>query len=329
MKLQKYKDYFNKISVFYKPDSSNYWNSITPCCISKKPEKLGRYYLNFTSKIEYTGQFDENGIPLYRRGNSEIIYHPIVICQYALGLFECIFPGEDENSENRKKFIRQADWLLENAENNAAGKGWNINYDISDYNLKAPWMSAMGQGEAISVLTRAHLLTGIGDYLLTAKEALNLFEFSVSDGGVVNKFKSYSVYEEYPSPSRTVAVLNGFIFSLFGLYDLAIYDRDEKATKLFNSGIDTLSSIIKYYDIGYWSQYYLFDNPRHYPASYTYHVLGAEQLKALYLITERKVFLEYSEKWAAQSKKSFNKFRTLLTKIFYAHKLSWSNTDGD
>ena len=327
MKLQKYKDYFNKISVFYKPDSSNYWNSITPCCLNKKPDKLGRYYLDFSTKSEYIGRFDEIGVPLYRQGNSAIIYHPIVICQYALGLFERIFRGEDEKNEYLKKFIQQADWLLQNSENNGAGKGWNINYEIREYNLQAPWMSAMAQGEAISVLTRAHLLTGKEDYLISAKEALNLFEFSVSDGGVVNKFKSYSVYEEYPSPSKTVAVLNGFIFSLFGLYDLTIYSGDEKAKKLFSTGVDTLSNIIEFYDIGYWSQYYLFDYPKRYPASYTYHVLCAEQLKALYHITGKKIFLEYSERWTTQSKKNINKFRTLLTKIFYAHKLSWSETD--
>jgi hypothetical protein len=327
MKLQKYKDYFNKISVFYKPDSSNYWNSITPCCVDKTPKKLGRYYLDFSNKSEYVGQFDERGIPLYRLGNSAMFYHPIVICQYALGLFERIYLAEDDASAYRNKFIQQADWLLENTEFNGTGLGWIINYDISDYNLKAPWMSAMAQGEAISVLTRAHLLTGKEGYLNTAREALSLFEHSVSDGGVLNKFESYSIYEEYPSPRKTVGVLNGFIFSLFGLYDLVIHVEDEKSIKLFNIGINTLSNIIKYYDIGYWSQYYLFDYPKNYPASYTYHVLCAEQLKALYHITEREIFLEYSERWSVQSKKRINKLRTLLTKIIYAHKLSWSDTN--
>ncbi len=327
MNLQKYKNYFNKISVFYKPDSANYWNSITPCCIDKKPNKLGRYYLDFSSKSEYVGQFDQRGIPLYRHGNSPMFYHPIVICQYALGIFERIYRDEKGKSDYRKKFILQADWLLENTKYNGVGLGWIINYDIDDYNLKAPWMSAMAQGESISVLTRAHLLTGKDEYLTTAREALNLFEYSVSDGGIVNKFNSFSIYEEYPSPKRTVAVLNGFIFSIFGLYDLVIHVGDKRSTKLFNTGIEALSNIIKYYDIGYWSQYYLFDYPKNYPASYTYHILGAEQLKALYHITEREIFLKYSEKWFGQSKNSINKLRILLTKILYARRLSWSDTN--
>ena len=327
MKLQKYKDYFNKISVFFKPDSSNYWNTITPCCIDKKPNKLGRYYLDFCNKSKYVGQFDEQGIPLYRLGNSSVFYHPIVICQYALGLFERIYQTENDENSNRNKFIQQADWLLENTEFNGIGIGWYINYNIKDYNLKAPWMSAMAQGEAISVLTRANLLTGEEKYLITALEALNLFEHSVSEGGVVNKFESYSIYEEYPSPTKTVGVLNGYIFSLFGLYDLVIHVGDKRSTKLFNSGVNTLSHIIKYYDIGYWSQYYLFDYPKHYPASYTYHVLVAEQLKSLYYLSGREIFLKYSEKWNAQSHKSINKLRTLLIKMISAHKLSWSYTN--
>lgn len=322
MKLLKYKDYFNKISVFYKPDSANYWNSITSCCIDKKPKKLGRYYMDFSSKSKYFGQFDERGIPLYLRGNSKMFYHPIVICQYALGLFERIYKDENYEGDNGKKFIQQANWLLENAIYNEVGLGWNINYDISDYCLKAPWISAMAQGEAISVLTRAHLLTGNDKFLITAREALNQFEYSVTEGGIVNKFDSYSIYEEYPSPTKTVAVLNGFIFSIFGLYDLVIYVGDERAAKLFNIGIDALSNIIKYYDIGYWSQYYLFDFPKKYPASYTYHILCAEQLKALYHITEKEIFLKYSDKWFRQNKKSINKLRTIFTKILFAHKLN-------
>ncbi len=106
----------------------------------------------------------------------------------------------------------------------------------------------MAQGEAISVLTRAHLLTGKLNYLHIVKKALAIFEHSTAEGGIVNKFKTYPVFEEYPSPTKPVVVLNGFIFSLFGLYDLLIATGDERANELFIRGIDSLLNILDLYD---------------------------------------------------------------------------------
>ncbi len=64
MKLQKYKYFYNKVAVFFNSNSANYWNTITKCNIESKPVKLGDYYLDFSSKSEYIGKFDENEIPL-------------------------------------------------------------------------------------------------------------------------------------------------------------------------------------------------------------------------------------------------------------------------
>ncbi|MGE5795980.1 MAG: hypothetical protein ACM34N_04310, partial [Ignavibacteria bacterium] len=62
------KDIWSSLAVYYKKDSGNYWDSITPCCISKMPEKLLRYYLDFSSKADYPETFDQNEIPLYQKG---------------------------------------------------------------------------------------------------------------------------------------------------------------------------------------------------------------------------------------------------------------------
>ncbi len=326
MKLKKYKDYFNKIAVFYNSSSANYWNTITPCAVNEKPSGLGKYYLDFISKADFSGKFDDRGVPLYRYGDSEPFHHPIVICQYALGLFEKYIQSGYKDAELKKRFLNQADWLVSNVDEQNNLKGWFVNYDIPDYKLKAPWFSAMAQGEAISVLTRAHLLTAEKKYLDAADAALDIFTLPVREGGVVNYFKDIPVYEEYPSPYKTVAVLNGFIFSLFGLFDIYLHTKNEKAKELFQQGVDSLKRLIKFYDLGYWSQYYLFDYPKKYPASYTYHLLAAEQLKAMFALTEKEIFKEYSDKWFLQSRKFYNKTRVLFSKILYARKLSWSDT---
>ena len=185
----------------------------------------------------------------------------------------------------------------------------------------------MAQGEAISVLVRANLLTDKSKYVEVAEKALKPFNISAKQGGFVNMFNGFPVYEEYPSPDKTVAVLNGFIFSLFGLYDLTLYNNNN-AKLLFDRGVNTLNNILKFYDLNYWSQYYLFDYPNNYPASFTYHLLVIEQLKALYILTGNKNFFEYSEKWSKQGRSIINKLRVLFFKITYARKLSWSNSDN-
>lgn len=325
MKLQKYKDYYNKVSVFFNTNKANYWNSITKCNVHSKPAKLGSYYLDFSSKSEYIGTIDENGIPLYSLGSGEIFYHPIVICQYALGLHEMFLLREKNTANYKKKFLCQADWLIENIEEKDGKFGWLLKYNIDSYNLKAPWYSAMAQGEAISVLTRAHLLSGKENYIQIARKALDIFEYSIVEGGIVNIFKTYPIYEEYPSPIKPVAVLNGFIFSLYGLYDLHLASVDKRAEKLFKIGVNSLSNIIKFYDLKYWSQYHLFNYPKAYPASITYQLLAVEQLKTLYILTGKNIFLEYSNRWAKQSDSITSKLRALITKIFFAHTLSWSD----
>jgi hypothetical protein len=171
------------------------------------------------------------------------------------------------------------------------------------------------------VLTRAYKLSGDNSYLELAEGAIKPFLIEVKNGGLLNFFNSYPIYEEYPSPVRTVGVLNGFIFSLFGLYDLKITTGSENAKKLFERGIESLLKLLPFYDTGYWARYYLFDYPKSYVASFTYLSLMYEQLKALYFITDEKIFLDYSIKWEGYSKNTFNKLRALGKKIFYANTI--------
>lgn len=79
----------------------------------------------------------------------------------------------------------------------------------------------MGQGQAISLLSRAFFHSGGNkQYLDTAFAALKPFKVFTQNGGVLSKFMNlYPWYEEYPTvPS--IFILNGFMYSLIGLYDL-------------------------------------------------------------------------------------------------------------
>ena len=322
MKFTVFKNFINKALVFYFPGLASYWHTITPCRINNTSKDEINYYLDFSSKFDFPGEFDQNGIPVYEHQSQGKFYHPIVICQYALGLFEILQTSSPQNEKIRLNFIKQADWLVENGVTfKEKGLIWEINYNISEYGLNRPWYSAMAQGEAMSVLMRAYHISGNRNYVGAAEKALYPFNLEVSEGGLINYFKNFLIYEEYPSPLHTVGVLNGFMFSLFGLYDLNRFINDIRAGELFSEGVNSLKKLLPFYDIGSWSQYYLFDHPRTYPASFTYHMLVVEQLKALAVISGEKVFSDYSEKWFGYSKNYLNRTRALFQKLSYARKL--------
>lgn len=77
-------------------------------------------------------------------------------------------------------------------------------------------------GHGLSLLVRAYNYTGDSGYLQCARNALQAYNLSVSQNGVRSLFlnqPSLPWYEEYPTEPGNF-VLNGFIYALFGLYDL-------------------------------------------------------------------------------------------------------------
>ena len=118
----------------------------------------------------------------------------------------------------------------------------------------------MAQGHGISMMVRAAHVTGDESYWLAASQALLPFKKLTVDGGVKNKFMGiYDWYEEYPFHEGHF-VLNGFIYSLIGLYDLsaaedAPEDISKEATILFDNGITSLKALLPLYDAGKGSIY--------------------------------------------------------------------------
>jgi heparosan-N-sulfate-glucuronate 5-epimerase len=309
-----------KILIHFFPKFGNYWDTITECNISQRPNSLGKYYLNFSSKINYAEKFDEFNIPLYYI-NDKWIYHPTVICQYALGLYEHINNASQNKQELTKKFLGQSDWLVANYNQVDDSAFWWMNYYMEEYNIGSPWCSAIAQGEAISVLLRAHLLTQNDIYIDSASKALKSFLVLIEKKGFRREFDRDSLlFEEYPSQKMNFA-LNGFIFSLYGLYDFYLFNQNKLAEELFQKGINTLKNSLTNFDLGYWSKYSLYYDPIDYPASYKYHALHVEMLKSLYFITSEKIFQETSIKWEKYLFSFRSKTKSLLKKYYALNSL--------
>ena len=251
------------------------------------------YYVDY-SKIKSLGVLNQKS------------YYPITIGLGSLRSLQAFKLTND--SLYYKIFIANSDWLCENIDSSG---NWPTlhNKKIGNEELIAPWPSAMSQGLALSVLTRAYKITNDSTYLFYARKAVLSFGKTIKEGGVRTNNEFGVFYEEYPLENNPTHVLNGFLYSLFGLYDLSELDNNLLAKKYFEDGFLTLKTILSMYDLGNWTRYDLNINKNlknHWGySSPWYQKLHVAQLKSIYLITEEKTISDFAVKFAIQEKSSF------------------------
>jgi len=210
------------------------------------------------------------------------------------------------NEEHLRMFFHGANWFLKNQDKNG---GWPslvvFNKDRKKYpkaeEIPAGWYGAMCQGQAISVLVRAFLNSGDQKYLAAAEKAVGVFNVSSIEGGVRAVFMDKHVwYEEYPTNPPTF-ILNGFMYSLLGLYDLKTVKQGTGAKQLYESGLESLQALLPLYDSGSGTFYDL----RHFTmksapkgARWDYHSTHINQLLTLFSIErDVKLLKETGERW--------------------------------
>jgi len=237
---------------------------------------------------------------------NQFSYNPVTISLNSLRTYQNYLI--DSNLLYRDIFLSNSSWLCSNIDTDGR---WSLMHDklSSGHLIEAPWTSALSQGLGISVLTRAYKMTNDSVYLFSARKALLPFGKTVKEGGVRTNNKFGIFYEEYPLDSNSTHVLNGFIFSLYGLYDLWQLDDNLLAKKCFEDGVLTLKNVLPSYDLGNWTRYDLDSNKNlrnHWGyCSPWYQKLHTAQFYGLYLITDDKVFKNYAKKFSQQEQSSF------------------------
>ena len=205
---------------------------------------------------------------------------------------------------HRLNFLNSANWFLKNQNKETGGWPNAVKKRFSNIlkELKPGWYSAMAQGHALSLLTRTYLYTGNSTkYLTAALNGLKLFSIAAKDGGIVNLFlEKYVWYEEYPTTPPSF-VLNGFIYSLFGLYDLKEVSGSELAAKLYRQGMTSLKQLLPLFDLGSRSAYDLrhFSKKKVAPnvARWEYHLTHINQLLILSTIDDDPIFKIFAIRW--------------------------------
>ncbi|MGB0424037.1 MAG: D-glucuronyl C5-epimerase family protein, partial [Flavobacteriales bacterium] len=234
------------------------------------------------------------------------VYNPVTIGLNALRAYQTFLKSGDEYQ--KEVFLANANWLVENIDHEGA---WILNQDVAigKHLIKGPWVSALSQGLGISVLTRSYQLTGDQKMLETANLALEPFTKTIAKGGVATENEFGLWFEEYPLLGSPTHVFNGFMYSLFGLNDLAIVGDSKLAEQLFETGILALEKALPLYDAGSWTKYSLnqesnLKNHWNYCSPW-YQKLHTSQLTALAELTQNSTLKSYSQKFAHQRDKSW------------------------
>lgn len=302
--------------VFGKTD---YWHPDMNVNRELTSASVRKYPVDMSTKAEYAGEFDAEEIPLVDI-DGHLSYLPVTIAQYALGNYDQWI--ETQKPLYRERFLRAADWLQKNLTEFKVGLwGWLNDHDKEMYRLKKPWLSALSQGQALSVLARAYAETKEKRYLEAGEKALKSFSVPVEQGGVLAQWQGLAYYEEYPSQIPSL-VLNGFIFALWGLWEFYVISQQTEAKERYQAGVETLKRILPKYQVSYlnWSRYDLYPFKVADIASIFYHKLHIEQLKAMALLTGDDGFTRQAELWE-KGRQSFICY-WLATAYKVRHKLS-------
>ena len=313
--------YWNRIFSAYilrKKSHLTFWHDEPTKNIYFKTDEIGSYFMDFKNKANYKANLDKNGIPLLDyQGAIGIQYNPIAISQWGLGNYNLWL--ENDSKENFDKFILSAEWLANQLTTNQKDVCvWmhNFNFEYRD-TLISPWYSGLAQGQGLSLLVRAYKETKRKEYRDVCVKVFNSFNKEVSDGGVnyTDDFGDKWIEEYIVSPPTHI--LNGFIWSLWGIHDYKIYFKDRAANMLFEDYLKTLAKNLHRYDIKYWSKYELSNKPIPMIASHFYHKLHIAQLEIMFSLTGTDIYEFYAKKWNKQLQNSFFKFFAIIHKSIF------------
>ncbi|XP_038670899.1 D-glucuronyl C5-epimerase-like [Scyliorhinus canicula] len=279
---------FKDKDIYYGIGPRTGWNTITRDLITDLKKGVG---LSNTKAVKQTKIMPKKVIKLVAKGKGFI--DNITIATTA----------------HMPAFFAASDWLVRNQDEKG---GWPImvtrKLGEGFKSLEPGWYSAMAQGQAMSTLVRAYLLTKEQVYLNSALRAIVPYTLKSEDHGVKAVFMNkYDWYEEYPTfPSSFV--LNGFIYSLLGLYDLketAGEKLGQEAKKLYERGMESLKAMLPLYDTGSGTIYDL----RHFMlgtapnlARWDYHTTHINQLQLLSTVDDAPIFKEFLKRWKSYLK---------------------------
>jgi heparosan-N-sulfate-glucuronate 5-epimerase len=288
--------------------------------VSLEPE-LGSYYIDmrpalvhYTNNI-YNGKFDEQGVPMCGFEDGEFSYFPINIAQYGFMLHaNWVETKSEQTLDLLKSNLAVLEKLKTETETTCA---WYHHHFEAKYKINAPWASAMAQGECISFYLRMYQITQDASLLSTALKAYHFLGIDANENGVKRIDNEGNLwYEEYPSTPPSY-VLNGFIYTLFGLYDLFRVTQRKDVKMNIDRCLKSVRDNLEKFDAGYWSYYDLLKKEL---VRYYYQKnVHVPQLRVLAVLTGDPIFENYATKW----EKQLTPWNYMLVRIMYRVLPRW------
>lgn len=241
---------------------------------------------------------DANDIPMLEL-KGKTFYYPVQYTQVALHYYANYLITKDPVV--KESFLKQANFIKNAVTEYPNFSVWECNEAIPGYKLDMPWASSMAQGFGIGVMLQAYSITKDEEYLKVAQNAIQAYTVDLKDKGISNDWGGYDFYEEYAD--KDSHILNGYIFSLGGLYYHHQLIGDSLSKSLFDKGIKTLKAKIGEYDADFTSYYGKLHNGGYQYASAInndpdhYHELVIYQLLTLFDWTNEILFYEYAHKF--------------------------------
>lgn len=267
-------------------------------------ETVGGYYNDLTLKVNWYGEVDDKGLPLNVKMDGDKVYIPTNIIQYGLGNYDLfLLTGKKAYLE---QFFKSVEWIINDQDELG---GWDVFERLGSKKIYK--YSAMTQGEGASLLVRAFKETGKEEYIHRARKAVDLMLLPVEKGGT-SRYANGKLFLEETIESTPVLILNGWIFAIFGLYDIFKATSDVKYKEALQKSLSTLKEELYKYDCGYWSYYDQCGNL----ASPFYHRLHIALLEVLYDLFNANEFKTVKDKWESYLSSKLKRTRAFIVKAY-------------
>lgn len=261
-------------------------------------EEVKGFYIDYSGKVT-TRQINENGVPYTRLADGRCECIPITVIQYGLGCYEKFLSGDESY---REKFLIAADYMRDTQDE--LGR-----WDAFRAQKSHDYYSSMVQGEGVSLMLRAYILTGKSDYLKAARKAYEIMIVPVEQGGTAECCEGQILLMEATDKPM---VLNGAIYSMFGALDMAVFTGGAAEKEILDVIMAGIREKLPQYDIGYWSNYDLGGRI----ASPFYHQLHITQLRVLHRIFGDPCFAEMAQRFEKYYANKFCYWRAFVKKVF-------------
>lgn len=202
---------------------------------------------------------------------------PVTVLQLGLGAWQRSLDVEDPDRHGWARIARLvAAWAVVDMDGH--GRFTHHQPMPHTYAIPAPWYSAMAQALGVGLLIRHGM---VEDATRAARSLLD------PQHGLISESEHGPILEEYQAEPRP-HVLNGWMWGLFGLYDLAYAPADMESERradalaAYEAGVASLVAQLPAYETGRgWTTYDRYPHPIANIASPFYHRLHVEMLGAI------------------------------------------------